>query len=50
MLNNLVNSSNLKLPKMLCLNGQKQYNPISNFEDKPINIKTDLEEFLNKSQ
>lgn len=48
-LNDLVDNSDLELPETLRLNGQRQGNLTPNFEDKPVDIETDLEEFPNIS-
>lgn len=45
--NDYVESSDLESPKTLCLNGKKQHNSMLNFKDKPVDIKTNLEESPN---
>ena len=50
MLDDLVDSSDLKNLEMLYPNSQRQRNPTFNLEDKPVDIETDLENFSNISQ
>lgn len=49
MLDDLVDSSDLESPKIFCPNNKKKHNSIPNFENKPVDIKTNLKEFLNIS-